>query len=51
MTRLAERLAALRVLAVLRGSEHVDLVLDGARAQQRVPVVLAGRQRERRRAP
>ena len=35
--------------AELRGRHHVDLVLDRARAQQHVPVILAGLQRERRR--
>ena len=47
--RLAVRLPAARVLAVLRRGEHVDLVLDGAGAEERVPVVLARRQREGRR--
>ena len=37
------------VRADLRGRHHVDLVLDRARAQQDVPVILAGLERERRR--
>ena len=38
-----------RMLAALRGREHVALVLDGARAQQQMPVRRAGRRGECRR--
>ena len=41
--------AAVVVLAALRRRDDVALGLDRPRAQQRVPVVLAGHQRERRR--
>jgi len=39
------------VVAELRGREDVGLVLDGARAQEHAPVILAGLERERRRDP
>ena len=40
--RMAEGLAAVLVLAALRGREHEAAVLDRARAHQHVPVRLAG---------
>ena len=39
---MAERLAAVLVLAALRGGEHEAAVLDGARAHQHIPVRFAG---------
>ena len=47
--RMAEGLAAVLVLAALRGREHVAAVLDGAGAHQHVPVRLAGLPGEGRR--
>ena len=47
--RMAEGLAAVLVLAALRGGEHEAAVLDRARAHQHMPMRLAGLARERRR--
>src|SRR5580704_8955414 len=47
--RLAVRLPPAGVLAVLPRCHHVYLVFDRARSQERMPVVLAGREREGRR--
>src|SRR5437899_7272668 len=47
--RVAVRGAALAVMAGLRGCEHVGQVLDGARTQEDLPMVLARAIREGRR--